>query len=166
MHTIGCLQINDSILSIIRKYTSNDLHQLIKLFELNTPTYFDPTELAGFETFLESEPSTYYVVEENEKILGCGGFDVLENGTLGRLAWDFFHPKVQGKGFGTLLIDHCISELKAINTINTIDVRTSQFAYTFYARFGFELIEITEDYWAKGFDLYYMKLIVDRDLLK
>lgn len=149
----------------IRKYKATDSQQLIKLFELNTPAYFDPSEQAEFEDFLQSDPANYFVVEESDKILGCGGFDVLENGSLGRLAWDFLHPDAQGKGYGSQLINHCLEELKSIGTIKTIDVRTSQFAYTFYARFGFELIEIEDDYWAKGFDLYYMKLVIDRNLL-
>lgn len=152
-------------MSRVRPYKATDSQQLVRLFELNTPAYFDPSERSEFEAFLETNPKHYFVVEEDGNILGCGGFDVLENGTKGRLVWDFLHPTAQGKGYGTQLINHCLEELMAIETIKTIDVRTSQFAYTFYARFGFELIEIEEDYWAKGFDLYYMKLVVDRNLL-
>ncbi|MCB0497127.1 MAG: GNAT family N-acetyltransferase [Cyclobacteriaceae bacterium] len=153
-------------MNTIRPYKATDSSQLIKLFELNTPSYFDPSEQAAFESFLKSSPVHYFVVQDGNKLVGCGGFDVLDNGTKGRLAWDFFHPDVQGKGYGTLLINYCLEELKIIESIKTIDVRTSQFAYTFYARFGFELIEIKEDYWATGFDLYYMKLVVDRHLLQ
>lgn len=144
----------------IRKYQPTDFTKLLKLFELNAPVYFDPTEEAYFEDFLKSQPDHYFVLEENEKIVGCGGYDILEKDTIGRLTWDMLHPKAQGKGLGTMLINHCLESLKAIKTIQIIEVRTSQLAYTFYAHFGFELVEIKDDYWAKGFDLYYMRLVL------
>jgi hypothetical protein len=36
-------------------------------------------------------------------------------------------------------------------------VRTSQVAYQFYQKAGFDLEKIEKDFWAKGFDLYQMK---------
>jgi ribosomal protein S18 acetylase RimI-like enzyme len=31
--------------------------------------------------------------------------------------------------------------------------------YPFYEKHGFELIEIVQDYWSRGFDLYRMELL-------
>jgi len=42
--------------------------------------------------------------------------------------------------------------------IDIISVRTSQHAYKFYEKMGFELVKITNDYWAKNFDLYLMQM--------
>jgi ribosomal protein S18 acetylase RimI-like enzyme len=39
-----------------------------------------------------------------------------------------------------------------------IIVRTSQLAYKFYQKVGFELEKTEKDFWAKGFDLYQMKM--------
>ena len=40
-----------------------------------------------------------------------------------------------------------------------ITVRTSQLAFGFYEKRGFELKGIEKDYWAEGFDLYRMEYV-------
>ena len=42
--------------------------------------------------------------------------------------------------------------------VKTIIVRTSQLAYQFYGKVGFELEKVEKDFWAAGFDLYLMRL--------
>ncbi|EMR01507.1 hypothetical protein ADICEAN_03364 [Cesiribacter andamanensis AMV16] len=41
--------------------------------------------------------------------------------------------------------------------VATIVVRTSQLVYRFYEKGGFTLKEVVQEYWAPGFDLYYME---------
>ena len=59
---------------------------------------------------------------------------------------------------GTQLLKHRIDILKSMEDVKKISVRTSQVAYKFYEKQGFELFEIIKDYWAEGFDLYNMNL--------
>ena len=93
----------------------------------------------------------------DEKLVGCGGINFKENGAVGLLSWDFLNPQVQRMGVGTALLNHRIDILKSMPTVKKIKVRTSQHAYHFYEKGGFELIEKVEDYWAVGFDLYSME---------
>lgn len=140
----------------IREYKATDKSYLMNLLELNTPKYFANEERIDFEKYLENERELYCVLLYDEKIVGCGGINFDDNNTTGKISWDILHPEYQGKSLGTKLLKHRIEKLKSMDTILKIQVRTSQLAYRFYEKQGFELKEIKKDYWAKGFDLYSM----------
>lgn len=142
---------------IIRPYTPDDKPIVVALLQLNIPTYFAPEEKADFEIYLDEKIDLYYVVESNNEIIGCGGINLAENGTVGKISWDVFHPQFQGKGWGGQLLQYRINVLKEMPQILKITVRTSQVAYRFYEKMGFKTTEIIKDYWAKGFDLYAME---------
>lgn len=141
---------------MIRHYTPSDKPQLIELIKLNTPQYFDESEESEFRTYLDSEVDDYFVVEEQNKIVGSGGINYFFAIGEARLAWDMIHPDYQGKGIGKSLTNHRIDIIKKQTAARTIVVRTTQLAYQFYEKVGFELINTEKDFWAKGFDLYYM----------
>lgn len=140
----------------IRPYQPEDRLPLIDLFRLNVPTYFDPKEVQDLIDYLDNEPFSHFVVEQSSILLGCAGINVSQEGKMGHVTWIFFHPGSQGKGLGRLVLDHCLQELRQYPQIETIETTTSQLAYQFFARFGFELIETQKDYWGKGLDLYRM----------
>ena len=66
---------------------------------------------------------------------------------------------VSGKSLGTRLLRHRIETLEAMRSVRRITVRTSQLAFGFYEKRGFELKGIEKDYWAEGFDLYRMEYV-------
>src|SRR5690606_26978346 len=107
-----------------------------------------------FDHYLENKIELYYVLESENKIVGCGGLNFAENKTIAKISWDVFHPDYQGKSLGTQLLRHRIKELESIESIQKVTVRTSQMAYRFYEKQGFTLLEMRKDYWAKGFDMY------------
>lgn len=141
----------------IREYELTDKSAVMNLIRLNTPRYFAPEEEADLSRYLDSERELYYVLLFNEKIVGCGGINFADHKTTGRISWDIFHPQYQGKSLGTQLLKYRIGKLKSLGGVQKITVRTSQVAYKFYEKQGFELIEIKKDYWAKGFDMYRME---------
>ena len=141
----------------IREYETNDKNEVIKLISLNTPTHFAVDEEEDLNKYLESEIELYYVLLYDEKIVGCGGINFADNNTTGKISWDIFHPGYQRKSLGTKLLKHRLNKLNSIDGIQKIIVRTSQVAYKFYEKHGFELIEIKKDYWAAGFDMYNME---------
>ena len=147
--------MNNSI--TIREYKSIDKSSVMNLIRLNTPEYFAPEEENDFSNYLDNERELYYVLLFNEKIVGCGGINFAENKTIGKISWDILHPQYQGKSLGSQLLKYRIEKIKVIDSIQKITVRTSQLAYKFYEKQGFELNEVKEDYWAKGFDLYRME---------
>ena len=141
----------------IREYQSKDKNEVINLIRLNTPEYFAIDEEEDLNKYLETEIELYYVLLYDQNIVGCGGINFVDNSTTGIISWDIFHPDYQGKSLGTKLLKHRIDKLNSIDGIQKITVRTSQVAYKFYEKQGFELIETKKDYWAEGFDMYKME---------
>lgn len=144
----------------IREHEAADRELLLNLLRLNTPFFFSEEEEGDLADYLDNFADHYYVLELDGAVVGCGGFNLSEDGETGRLSWDIFHPDSQGKGLGTALTRFRIEKIKAIAGIKKISVRTSQMAYHFYEKFGLELREVVKDYWDMGFDLYRL----DRDI--
>ena len=108
-------------------------------------------------TLAIQEIEQYYVLLVDGEIVGCGGINFAENGTIGKISWDMIHPAFQGKSLGTKLLKHRIEVLESISSVEKITVRTSQVAYRFYEKQGFVLNDIKKNYWAEGFDMYSME---------
>ncbi|WP_128548246.1 GNAT family N-acetyltransferase [Larkinella soli] len=145
----------------IRPYTPADREAVIGLLRLNTPRYFAESEEGDLIYYLENHAGHYFVLEEEGRMLGCGGFNLSDDGTVGKISWDFFHPEHQGRGLGSRLTRYRIEKLKEHASVKTVSVRTSQMAWRFYEKQGFELKEVVLDYWAPGFDLYRMECRID-----
>lgn len=143
---------------MIRPYSSNDKKELLHLLRLNTPRYFDATEEADYIAYLDNHLEDYFVIEENDRIMGAGGINYLAHNTEARLSWDMVHPGFQGKGIGQALTRYRIGLIKHNPAVEVIVVRTTQLVYKFYEKMGFELEKTEKDFWAKGFDLYQMKI--------
>lgn len=141
---------------IIRKFTPADKEHVIRLLRLNTPRYFAPSEEAELADYLENHAGNYFLSEDSGDILGCGGFNLAEDGYTGRISWDIVHPDHHGRGIGAELLRHRITLMQQIPHLQELSVRTAQLTYGFYEQFGFELAEVIPDYWAPGFDLYHM----------
>lgn len=146
-----------SNLVTIREYQPEDKSKVIHLLRLNTPQYFAVEEEKDFNRYLEDERELYYVLLYDDEIVGCGGINFTTDKKIGKISWDLFHPDYQGMSLGTKLLKYRMEKLHSMDCIQKITVRTSQIVYKFYEKQGFELIEIIKDYWAVGFDMYYME---------
>ncbi len=140
----------------IRKYTYNDKNSILRLLRLNTPKYFAPAEEADLINYLDHEIEEYFVVEENDEVIGAGGLNYFPEEATARISWDIISPAAQGKGVGSALTKHRINLLRDNSNIEVVVVRTTQLVYGFYENLGFKLEQTEKDFWANGFDLYYM----------
>ncbi len=141
----------------IRRYIPSDQAAVLKLFDWNTPQYFDETERAGLVHFLKSEIEDYFVVEDKGQIVGAGGINYEPQSKAAVISWDIIKPTEHGKGIGRKLTQHRIQHINTQPDIEKIIVRTSQHTDKFYGKMGFKLLKVEKDYWAKGFDLYEME---------
>ncbi len=147
---------------MIRPYTPADKNELVAVLQLNIPAYFHPDEESDYQTYLAQHLEDYFVVTESSgRIIGAGGINYVAGQTEARISWDIIHPDFQGKGIGTQLMLHRIEHIKQKPSIRRITVRTSQLVYPFYEKMGFVLERTEKDFWAKGFDLYQMKMTLD-----
>jgi len=142
----------------IRPYHPDDLKAALKLLDLNTPEYFAPEERPGYEKYLRERVGEDFVVEINGKVIGCGGVSYKADGHTAMFSWAMIHPQHQGKGFGRKLGEHRLEHIRSQPRFKTVVVRTSQFTYAFYQKLGFQLQKMEKDYWARGYDLYYMEM--------
>lgn len=149
--------------TIIEFYNPTDKKELVQLLQLNIPTYFDTSEEEEFKDYLETKKEDYFVIKDKStnQIIGCGGINYFfeEPIPLARISWDVIHPNFQGRGIGKKLLLYRINHIKD-KGIKLIVVRTSQLAYKFYQKAGFELEKVEKNFWAEGFDLYQMKMNV------
>lgn len=144
--------------SVIRPYEKNDKSFLIELLRLNTPKYFGVEEENYFIRYLDSEIESYFVIEKNHQIVGCGGINLNLEKQFGIISWGMIHPDFFGQKLGSQLLEHRISFLKNNYNLQKIIVRTSQLVFPFYQKHGFELKEIHPDFWSKGLDMYLMEM--------
>lgn len=143
---------------MIRKYKITDKEELTRIFKLNTPKYFDISEITDFQKYLETDGENYFTIEVENKIVGGAGIQIADNKTVGRITWIFFHPSQSGKGLGKMSVEHCLSIFRKDENIKKVAVTTSQLAYKFFEKFNF-VHKITEkDYWGEGLHLYLMEL--------
>jgi len=150
-----------SIKITIRPYTVADKEDLFKIFRLNTPEYFDPKEEKEFAEYIEHRSDTYLVIEHHELIVGGVGYEFRDSDRSGRINWIFIHPQYSGLGLGRQAVEHCLKILRANPAVEVLIVRTSQWAYQFFEKCGYKLMDTTKDYWAPGLDLYLMEQAID-----
>lgn len=140
---------------MIRKYCIDDFLQVLSLFKLNAPKYFHQDEEDDLINYLQSEIEDYFVYCINNEVLGAGGINYHDKKAT--LSWDIIHPNYHGKGIGQNITNFRPDYIKKLMIYDTCVVRTSQFAFHFYEKFGFVTLEKHIDFWAEGFDMYFME---------
>ena len=84
------------------------------LIEMDIPrigsAYEDPEINNMYESY-QSTRSIYFVVEENNKILGGAGINQLKNGDVNicELQKMYFHKSIRGRGIGDKMIELCLN---------------------------------------------------------
>jgi ribosomal protein S18 acetylase RimI-like enzyme len=139
---------------IIRPYHPTDKIPLLTIFRSNVPEFFDAMEVEVYETYLEKNADSYLVIELNKKI--AGGVGYLVSPSAGQITWIFFDPALRGMGLGKKAVEYCLDIFTSNPDIRKIVVTTSQLAFRFFEKMGFQLVRIEKDHWGKGLDLYEM----------
>lgn len=142
---------------MIRPYQPSDKSGLLKVFYLNTPKYFDKSEVDDFEEYLEHNADSYLTIEMNNSIVGGTGYYINENDNSGRITWIFFDPNFSGQGLGKQSVEYCLNLLGKDERVEIFIVTNSQLAYKFFEKFDYRIIRIEKNYWGDGLDLYEME---------
>lgn len=139
----------------IVKYTDDLKIQILDVLQLNIPDFFAPEEIDDFENYLIDFKNSYYVLKLQGVLVGGCGIKKYHEKETAFISWSFINPTYHKRGLGTRLTQHCLNLIFEDN-VKTIEVHTSQYAYKFFERFGFETIETKKNHWAPSFDLYRM----------
>lgn len=143
-----------------RPYRREDRPACLALFDGNTPRFFDGSEREGFAGFLDDQALRwpYQVIEQDGRIVACGGHAVEPDGVSVALCWGMVEAGLHGRGVGRALTEARIAAARATPRIKRVILNTSQHTQGFYARFGFETAKVTPDGYAPGIDRWDMVL--------
>lgn len=117
----------------LKRATEADIYKMQNLWEntsgLGIGSGDDEDSL---KIFLRRNPTTSVILEEGGKLIGTvlGGFD----GRRGYIYHLAVHSDYQGKGYGKLLLNHVMLELKALGAmkIHLFVYRSNEKAINFY----------------------------------
>ena len=134
----------------IRKEDNEQVAALIRkvLLDLGAPkvgtAYADVTLDHMFENY-DKPRAAYFVVEENETILGCAGIAQLDNSedNICELQKMYFLEEARGRGIGSEMLQKCLENAKEFN-FEEIYLETMPYmkaAQKLYVRMGFEYID-------------------------
>lgn len=150
---------------MIRQYKSEDKESVLSLLKGNTPIYFAEEEKDDLILYLENFADNYFLFEKENRILGCGGYNLTEDMRTAKISWDIVDYSSLGMGIGSKLMIYRLNKIIKIPSVEKVSVRTSQLVYRFYERFGLILQDVVPDYWAKGFDMYRLECNSDKLIL-
>jgi len=148
----------------IRTYENRDKEACTNVFKSNTPEYFAPFEISDFESWLDKQAQDatnlstgqYYVVELDNKLVGCGGFYIDHAKNEAGMVWGMIDRSLHRTGIGRKLILYRIEAIKKACADCAITLNTSQYSYPFFEKTGFRVTKITKNFYAKGLDRYDM----------
>lgn len=164
-----------------RPYRPSDRAACLRLFDSNCPQYFDPSERADFAYFLDDLAATaapdqpadapetaegaaapsqvrYLVLEGATGLLACGGLETASDGQKAWLAWGMVDRDSHQQRLGSHLTEARLALARRLPGLREVHLATSQLVHGFYARFGFELREITPQGFGPDLDRYDMVL--------
>jgi L-amino acid N-acyltransferase YncA len=156
------------VIMLIRPYTPADRQACIEIFKSNMPVFFAPHELGDFENWLtakdhveiaykSNESEYYYVVEQDNLVVACGGFYIPQNCGEARMAWGMVENSLHKKGIGRQFLEFRINQIRLINPEIGIALDTTQHSYRFFEKLGFKVTKILKDAYAPGLDRYDME---------
>lgn len=131
----------------IRKATKKDLKLMLKIVEINNPTY-PGRVLKEFEEMFSKSllKPTYILLEDKKEILAFGGFipSWVDNNVY-NLFWINVNPKYQNKGIGTRIVKELLKEIKKIKNPKPKMVTISTKIPLFYQKLGFKKMTLKYD---------------------
>ncbi len=142
----------------IRPYDPADKPALLALFDENTPPYFALHERDVFSGFLDEPQGEYLVVLRDQTIVACGGYWIVPGAPFAALSWLIVARQSQRQGYGRLLVETCLRDLRALERVEQVILETSQYSTSFFEKFGFSISGIQEDGFGQGLDIYSMVL--------
>lgn len=152
----------------IRKYLPEHYDACVEIFNSNTPQYFDPTEIDGLEQWLKGQNENrlaygntahehFYVLEDNDTIVGCGGFYIKRDEAIANMVWGMVNNVMHKNGYGKDLFLYRMKQIQSLYPECKIVLDTTQYTYGFFEKLGFTTTQVRKDFYGPGLDRYDME---------
>lgn len=143
---------------ILRPYTVLDKHACEAIARSNAPRFFLESELPEFSAFLSEPGCPYFVVEDSaSELIACGGYYLLPEQNSARLCWGMVQRDKHRAGVGSFLLCARMKEIARAG-IARVCLDTSQHSAGFFAKHGFQTLNIAPDGYGPGLDRLEMEL--------
>jgi|GEM_PF-476566 len=156
----------------VRPYHMQDKQACMNIFDSNCPKFFDVTERALFEKWLDHQGDNsieyksptykntsfdaYFVAYNENEILGCAGYYISAEMPEARMAWGMVNAQHHRTGIGTILLQHRMNEIQYKWNDLAITLGTSQHTYTYYQRMGFHVLQVFQNGYGPNLHQYEM----------
>lgn len=138
-YLIRCIEPRDdeAVASIVRRVA-------VELGATGCGSSSEDPEVQCMSKAYSGPEAAFFVVEMNDRVLGCGGFGPLAGGPEGtcELRKMYFMPQLRGKGAGRDLLETCIASAREAGyDYCYLETRDSmKVAQILYSHHGFELL--------------------------
>ncbi|MFT2720379.1 GNAT family N-acetyltransferase [Deinococcus sp. A31D244] len=125
------------------------------------PDLFAPEEHLEFAEFLKTMNDPYFVIEDGEHLVACGGVFLRGDGRTAGLSWGMVERSKHRRGYGRALLQIRLDWLRVhAPEVEALTIDTSQHSAPFFAHMGFETQEVEQDFYAPGLDRHVMQLLL------
>lgn len=147
----------------VRLYKPTDKPACIAIFASNIPDYFDATEQDNLAHFLDDPGGAYFVIEQDGRVIGSGGF-VKEGRGQARFTWGMVHREHHRDGLGRLLAKYRLEQIAKTGAFTEVELFTTPRVAPFFTKFGFAGRHVEKDGIAPGMDKVQMiKMLQNND---
>ena len=146
-----------------RPYRSEDNDRCVEIFMSNTPRYFGVEEADEFRQFLETLPCAYFVATQNDVIVACGGYGYHGKKQAVVLCWGMVHADLHKQGLGKFLLVERLKQIYKDFGETRVQIDTSQHSQGFFEIYGFQVREVTKNYFALGLHRVDMELQLNEE---
>jgi len=136
-------------------YNQQFFNCCVSIFKSNVPVFFSSEEEVLFSNYLLKPSINYYVVlNSSNNLIASGGYEYEKDKDIVSLTWGMVDYKYHNLGYGTSLTEYRLQKIKKEFSHCSVELNTSQKTFKFYQKFGFQIIKITQNYYAPGLDRY------------
>ncbi len=125
-----------------REYESRDREACLEIFRSNEPDFVKPEYLPVFEHLLDEGTSYLLVLEQDGRVIGCGGLELRGEGDIATLLFGMIHRDHVGKGLGSSLLAMRLALLAPEGDTMAVSLETGAAAAAFFGSYGFELVSV------------------------
>ncbi len=140
----------------IRPYTPEDRDSCLVLLTSNTPEFFSVADRSEFEQFLDELPGVYFVGEQGDAVVACGGW-AKDSSEIAALTWGIVHRDHHGQGLGKALMTYRLKDMSGAEGLQYARLRTIPSVMGFFEQFGFQTVAVNKDGYGPGWDMVTMQ---------